>query len=307
MATGSSDIVLLDGGMGQELYHRSRSPATPLWSAQVLSDEPELVEAVHSEFIAAGAKVIILNSYSATPERLAAEGKAELFEPLQASAITVAMAARDKSGQAVRIAGCLPPLVASYRPDLVPDYETCLALYRRIVAAQVEAVDFLLCETLASVAEAKVATQAAVESGKPVWTCLTVDDRDGTKLRSGEPLLKGCEAAIEAGAEAVLVNCSLPEAVDQAVPVLAGLGVPFGAYANGFTSVLELEPGMTVDVLKARSDLGPDVYANHALGWVEAGASIVGGCCEVGPVHIAELAKRLNEAGYRPVADLPGR
>ena len=119
--------------------------------------------------------------------------------------------------------------------------------------------------------------------------------------------MRGCEAAIEAGAEAVLVNCSLPEAVDQAVAMMAGLGVPFGASANGFTSVLELEPGKTVDVLKARSDLGPEVYADHALSWVEAGASIVGGCCEVGPAHIAELARRLDKAGYRPVADLPGR
>ncbi len=298
------DIVLLDGGMGQELYHRSRNPASPLWSAQVLMDEPELVETVHSEFIAAGARIIILNAYSATPERLADAGKAELFEPVQAQAISVAKAARDKSGKPVRIAGCLSPLVASYRPDLVPDAETSLGLYRRVVAAQQDAVDFFLCETLASVKEARVATQAAKESGKPVWTGLTVDDSDATKLRSGDALADGIQAAIDAGAEAVLINCSIPEAVDQGIAVLAKAGVPFGAYANGFTSILELQPGMTVDVLKARSDLGPETYANHALGWVKAGARIVGGCCEVGPVHIAELARRLEAEGYRPVADL---
>ena len=291
----SIDIVLLDGGMGQELYHRSRNPASPLWSAQVLMDEPELVETVHSEFIAAGAQIIILNAYSATPERLADAGKAELFEPVQAQAISVAKAARDKSGKAVRIAGCLSPLVASYRPDLVPDAETALGLYRRIVAV-----------TLASIKEARVATQAAKESGKPVWTCLTVDDSDGTKLRSGEALADGIHAAIDAGADAVLINCSIPEAVDQGVAVLAKADVPFGAYANGFTSILELQPGKTVDVLKARSDLGPETYADHALGWVKAGARIVGGCCEVGPAHIAELARRLEAEGYRPVANLPG-
>ncbi len=302
----SSDIVLLDGGMGQELYHRSQNTATPLWSAQVLMDEPELVETVHGEFIAAGAQIIILNAYSATPERLADAGKAELFEPVQAQAISVAKMAREKSGRPVRIAGCLPPLVASYRPDLVPDAETALALYRRIVAVQQEAVDFFLCETLASIKEARVATQAAKESGKPVWTGLTVDDSDGTKLRSGEALADGIQAAVDAGADAVLINCSIPEAVDQGVAVLAEAGVPFGAYANGFTSILELQPGKTVDVLQARTDLGPETYASHALGWVKAGARIVGGCCEVGPAHIAELSQRLEAEGYRPAAELPG-
>lgn len=135
-------------------------------------------------------------------------------------------------------------------------------------------------------------------------TGLTVDDRDGTKLRSGEALAAGVQAAIEAGAEAVLVNCSIPEAVDQGIATLADAGIDFGAYANGFTSVLELQPGKTVDVLKARSDLGPETYADHALSWVEAGASIVGGCCEVGPEHIAVLAERLKQAGYRPAADM---
>jgi S-methylmethionine-dependent homocysteine/selenocysteine methylase len=51
-------------------------------------------------------------------------------------------------------------------------------------------------------------------------------------------------------------------------------------------------------VLHARHDLDPDAYAGHAVGWVEAGADIVGGCCEVGPPHIATLRDRLEQAGY---------
>ena len=53
---------------------------------------------------------------------------------------------------------------------------------------------------------------------------------------------------------------------------------------------------LTVKVLDARADLGPDAYADYALGWVEQGAAIVGGCCEVGPAHIAAIARRLEEA-----------
>ena len=59
-------VILLDGGMGQELMKRSKAKPHPLWSAQVLLKEPDLVENVHADFINAGAKVITLNTYSAT-------------------------------------------------------------------------------------------------------------------------------------------------------------------------------------------------------------------------------------------------
>ncbi|RVA49933.1 homocysteine S-methyltransferase family protein, partial [Mesorhizobium sp. M7A.F.Ca.CA.004.09.1.2] len=76
-------IILTDGGMGQELVRRSKSEPTPLWSARVLIDEPDLVRDLHAEFIRAGARVITINTYSATPERLAREGAEDLFKPLQ--------------------------------------------------------------------------------------------------------------------------------------------------------------------------------------------------------------------------------
>ena len=293
-----TDIVLLDGGVGQELYRRSRGPAAPLWSVQVMMDEPELVEAVHLDFIEAGAQVVTVNTYTATPPRLVREGKAGMFDALHGAACAAAKAARERSGRAVRIAGCLPPLVGSYRSDLTPPEDECLADYRRIVAAQADHVDLFLCETMLSALEARAATTAARESGRPVWCALSVDDADGTRLRSGEGVGEGARAAVDAGAEAVLINCSAPEAVAQAMPVLAGIGVPFGGYANGFVAVGALQAGGTVDVLEARDDLGPDRYAHHAMDWVAAGAAIVGGCCEIGPAHIAALGRRLTAGGY---------
>ena len=84
-----SNIVLLDGGMGQELIRRSSHPPTPMWSAKVMMDEPEIVAAVHRDYIEAGAKVLTLNTYSATPERLARDASEDLFKPLQAKAIEI--------------------------------------------------------------------------------------------------------------------------------------------------------------------------------------------------------------------------
>jgi homocysteine S-methyltransferase len=293
----SRSIVLLDGGMGQELIHRSSQPPSPLWSAKVMMDEPEIVEAVHREYIEAGARVLTLNSYSATPERLARDASEDLFKPLQAKAIAVALAAR--GDRDITIAGCLSPLFGSYHPEWAPSFEECLATYRRIVAEQQGTVDVFLCETLSSIKEVRAAVQAAAESGKPVWCGMSVNDSDGTKLRSGEDLERAAGVAGEAGAEAVLINCSWPEAVTQGQAALARSGLAHGGYANGFTKADALEIGGTVSGLKVRTDLGPEAYADHALRWVDAGATIVGGCCEVGPAHIAHLAQRLVQAGHK--------
>lgn len=299
MTPENKHIVLLDGGMGQELRQRSSQPVSPLWSAQVMLDEPHLVVDAHRDFIDAGARVITLNTYSATPTRLARDGEPDLFEPLHKAALEAARKACNESGQHVRIAGCLPPLVASYRPEVAHDETTCLGEYRQMVEAQkAGGVNLFLCETMSIAHEAKAATVAAAESGLPVWTAFTVDDADGTRLRSGESLAEAARNVVTAGADAVLVNCAVPEALTTAMDVLCELGVPFGGYANAFTSVAALEPGGTVDVLEARKDLDPAAYADHVLQWVEKGATIVGGCCEVGPAHIKALADRLTRAGY---------
>jgi homocysteine S-methyltransferase len=299
-----SDIILLDGGMGQELLRRSAQPPHPLWSAKVLLDEPEIVQAVHEDYIRGGARVITLNSYSATPERLQAEGQADWFAPLQTRAIELAQAAVKTCGEPVRIAGCLPPLYSSYQPELASDYDTVLALYQQIVTAQKDHVDLFQCETLSSVLEARAALTAALESGLPVWLGLSVTDDDSKTLRSGEPLSEALKTLVPMGPQAILLNCSIPEAISAALPEVIATGLPAGAYANGFTGVSALKQGGTVDVLRARKDLTPKTYAGHALGWVNAGARIVGGCCEVGPAHIKTLDRALRAAGHLITGDL---
>ncbi|RVD69370.1 homocysteine S-methyltransferase [Mesorhizobium sp. M4A.F.Ca.ET.029.04.2.1] len=291
-------VILTDGGMGQELVRRSKSEPTPLWSARVLIDEPDLVRDLHAEFIQAGARVITINTYSATPERLAREGAEDLFKQLQARGVELAKQACEQAGDAA-VAGCLSPLFGSYAPALTISFQETLDTYRRIVAAQADGVDLFLCETMASADEARAAVTAASESGKPVWVSWTLADHGAPRLRSGEAIAAASAALGDLPVAARLVNCCRPEAVSAALPELIALGGPVGAYANGFTAVEALKHGGTVDVLHARHDLDPEAYAGQAIGWVEAGAHIVGGCCEVGPAHIAALRGRLEQAGHK--------
>ena len=302
-----SDIVLLDGGMGQELVRRSPDPVTALWGATVMRDHPDLVQGLHEDFLRAGARVLTLNAYSLTRPRLALKQAGEMFEPMQRRAGELAVAAVDALGADAAIAGSLPPLVGSYSPDSVLPVEEAARHFAEIAAHQADYVDFFLCETMSSIEEMQGALKGAATAGKPVWMALSTHDGDGTRLRSGEPLAEAVAALEgEEGLAAILINCTRPEAVDQGIGLLAAGGVPFGAYANGFTGIAEsYGPGSVVTELDTRTDLSPERYADFAMGWVRAGATIVGGCCEVGPAHIAVLARRLEAAGHRLVKALP--
>ena len=302
-----SRIVLLDGGMGQELIKRAPEGPTSLWSARVMIDHPEIVKAVHLEYIRAGAKVITVNAYSATRDRLEGAGFGDRFEELQRLACELAMQARDESGEDVTIAGCLPPLQWSYRPDLANDPDEIAPAYAEIARLQAPHVNLFLAETMSASGQGLGAVRGAAEGGggKPIWVAWTVADDASGLLRSRETVAEAAAALEGLPVAARLLNCSPPEAISAALPGVAALGGPFGAYANGFAAISdEYKPGATVKALAGRADLGPAAYADFALGWIDQGASIVGGCCEVGPAHIAELARRLRAAGHDIVGDL---
>ena len=295
-----ADIVLLDGGMGQELIHRAGDKPTPLWATQVMIDHPGMVQAVHGDYFAAGATVATTNTYCVHHDRLLGAGLDRRFLDLHQAALGEAKAARLAAGRG-RIAGSIGPLVASYRPDVHPGHAEAVAKYAEVAQVLAGHVDLILCETVASLAHARAVMEGALSVGLPVWLSVTVDDRDGRLLRSGESVAKVCE--VGAAAEALLANCSAPEAMAAALAALKPSGKPVGAYANGFTQITAdfLKDRPTVDALRARRDLTPAVYADYALDWVAQGATIVGGCCEVGPAHIAELARRLRAAGHEIV------
>ncbi|MCR9257862.1 MAG: homocysteine S-methyltransferase family protein [Alphaproteobacteria bacterium] len=296
MSALHNGLTLLDGGMGQELVRRRPGAPTGFWSGQVLLDAPDLVRDVHADFIRAGAEVITVNSYTLTPRRLERFGIEDSLEDLQGRAVALARDAREIVGRPVRIAGCLPPLVNSYLIHDIPDDAECRRSYDQVVAAQAAGVDLFICETMSAIREARAATESAAGAGLPVWTALTVDDRDGLRLRSGEPLDEAVPAVVESGASAVLINCSTPEATSHGLDVLANSGRPFGAYANGFKSIDALVGGTTVDVLERREELTPAAYADFAESWAAKGATIIGGCCEVGPAHIHHLTERFRRA-----------
>jgi S-methylmethionine-dependent homocysteine/selenocysteine methylase len=293
-------ITLLDGGMGQELVARSGDEPTPLWATRVMLDHPGMVRAIHADYFAAGATVATTNTYAIHHDRLQRFDLDPMFHALHLRALAEAHEARAAAGHG-RIAGSMGPLVASYRPDVTQPVAEAAPKYAEIATILGPHVDVILCETMASIEMAEGAVKGGLASGKPVWLSVSVDDHDGAKLRSGEPVADLARLVAAYPIAAVLANCSVPEAMAAALASLKPLGLPFGAYANGFTHISGnfLKDAPTVKELTHRHDLTAEKYADFAMQWVGIGATIVGGCCEVGPAHIRHLRERLLAAGHQ--------
>lgn len=294
-----TSITLLDGGMGQELIARAGRDPGPLWATRVMIDHPGMVGAIHDDYFAAGASVATTNTYAILHDRLVQDDMDAFYQALHLRALAEAHEARARAGRGI-IAGSMGPLGDSYRPDLTPPVAVSAPLYAEKARILAPHVDVILIETISSIELARGALTGAQVAGKPVWLSVSVDDRDGSRLRSGEPVSGLREVLDRVPAAAVLANCSMPEAMADAMAQLARLALPFGAYANGFSEIshLPLPEDGSAPAYCARHDLTPERYADFALGWVGQGATIVGGCCEVGPAHIRHLAERLRAAGH---------
>ena len=298
-----NQIVLLDGGIGQEIYKRAGSPESQtLWSLQIMRDNPEIVVGVHIDFINAGSKVLSPNNYAATPSRLERIGMRESFDEIHSLSIRLLNTAISESKYArsdLSIAGSLPPLIASYTAEDSRENKELFEEYILLIEQQIDNVDLFLVETMSSIKEIISVTDALDHFGLGKYVSLTLDDDHPNLLRSGETLNDAIKILEMKSADAILLNCSCPETISSALPKFKNTDIPFGAYANGFSSVKGLKFGKSVNTLKARNDLGPDEYSKFVMDWIGKGARIIGGCCEIGPKHISRVANQLHLNGYK--------
>jgi S-methylmethionine-dependent homocysteine/selenocysteine methylase len=297
-------VCVLDGGTGRELKRIGAPFRQPEWSALALLEAPEYVSRVHEAYVAAGADVITTNSYALVPFHIGAERFAARGAELAARAGRLAREVASAAARPVRVAGSLPPVCGSYRADWF-DPAVARPVLATLVAALRPCVDIWLAETLSTVAEAELVRAVVGADGKPLWVSFTLEEGPAAagapRLRSGQPVADAVRAAVRLDARAVLFNCSQPEvmgaAVDEARATLANLGpraatVEIGVYANAFPPQGEI-PEANSTLHEIRNDLTPQGYLDWARDWVARGASIVGGCCGIGPEHIAALRQAL--------------
>lgn len=260
--------------MGTELIARGVALHVPAWSAEAVQSAPEVVAAIHREHASAGATV-----HTAATFRTRRRDVGPTWDRRLDRAVAIA---RDAVPPGHRIAGSIGPIADCYRPDLSPADP---GPEHRDVATRLAAAgcDLLLCETFPHVGEALAAVDACVGTGLPTWVAFTAGPH--ADLLDPRRVRDGAREAARRGAAAVLVNCTPARDTLRFVDAIAGCGVPFGAYANA---------GDAADHLgwDDRSERAAQAYADLAATWIDAGATIVGGCCGTSPRHVHALARR---------------
>ncbi len=292
--------TLLDGGTGRELLRLGAPFRQPEWSALALIEGPEYVTRVHQRYLDAGADVITTNSYAVVPFHIGQVRFQQQGFALAALSGKLARAAADQAPRSVLVAGSLPPVCGSYRPDLF-DAAVARPVLQELVRALDPYVDLWLAETVSSQAEMALMSEVVAGRRQPWWVSYTLSDdpalRSAPRLRSGEAVAPAVTHAARLGAQAVLFNCSQPEVIAEAVAVArqaldavaaagAGPRVRVGAYANAFPPQ-PATASANAELSALRADLGPAEYLVWVRRWLADGAEIIGGCCGVGPEHIA--------------------
>ncbi len=286
-------MIVMDGSMGNELLARRSDLVTGLWSAQYLIDAPELVKEIHLDYINAGADLIITNTYSTIPSYLSKQKAEDKMSELIHLAGKLAREAVKDSKKKVTVAGSLPPLEESYRPDLVIDKEEAVPIYETLIKELTPYVDIFICETMSSIKEMQHVIEALqnLDNEKPVWISWSLKEDKKNQLRSGESIKEAFNASASIKPEAYLFNCTDPFAITEGLKELKELTQkPIGGYPN----VFNVPDGWTLDndIQVSVRDLSVEKFLEFAEEWRNLGATIIGGCCGIGPEFIKAVADK---------------
>ena len=285
-------MIILDGSMGNELLKRANKPSSGLWSAQFLIDSPNLVKEVHQAYVDVGAQVITTNTYSTIPSYLQKENKTILMKELIRKAGVIAREVADNNDQEILVAGSLPPLDESYRPDLVPNEKDSIPVYEKLIDELNSFVDIFLCETVSSIAETSNVLKAVKNKAKhdiKIWLSWTLLEDKSGRLRSKETIEDAFQFAENFNPDAYLFNCTDPIAITEGIKKLSKLtDKPIGCYPNVFG--VPFDWTLDNDVQVEPRNLSVKQFVEYKNLWEDLGASIIGGCCGLGPDYIKAIA-----------------
>ena len=292
------ELLILDGATGTELQRRGAPMHGIAWSAAALQTHPDLVRALHEDYIHAGADVIITNSFSTHRHLLEPAGLADSFHELNRRAVALAREARERAAadRPVYIAASISTFLGELDPVNWPPPEQVSAWYREQAEVLAEAgADLFFLEMMRDLERGPRAAEAAIATGLPAWaafTCRVTDDSRVVLIRDDHsPVIQDeLATAVEVFAGLGVAGCSVMHSeVSETAAALRVLREhwpgPVGAYAHSGHFVM---PNWQFE-----SVISPEAYAEAAAGWVAGGVQLVGGCCGIGPDHIRTLRRQL--------------
>jgi homocysteine S-methyltransferase len=301
---GRGERLLLDGATGSELQRRgvdvSRGSSVEgglgAWSATAMEDAPEVLRAVHEDYLRLGVDIVTANSYNSNRGQLARVGLAHKMEEFSRRAVEIAREARDRVNPAAHVAGAIAPTTrfpTGWDPARVaPPDELRREWGDQAAVLAAAGADLILIESMSAIFQLRPAVEAAARTGLPVF--LGLHARPEATTSNGESMAEVVAALRADGrrVDAILLMCSPPASISATLPALrAAFAGPIGAYANiGYRRAPEPPryPERQYHVIEPGENT-PARYAEYGREWLGMGAQIVGGCCATTPDHIAAL------------------
>jgi S-methylmethionine-dependent homocysteine/selenocysteine methylase len=270
-------LLVLDGAMGTELERRGAGHPLPLWSAGALLSAPEVVVAIHREYVEAGADILVANTFRTNPRTLRAAGCFPDGESL--NRLAVDLARRAAGGRDVLVAASVAPVENCYHPERVPTESVLRAEHEEMMIWLVAArPDLVWIETMNTLREARVAAEVAHSRGLPFAVSFVV--RENGDLLSGERLEDAIAAIEPLEPLALGLNCIPPRGLTALLPRLRrATARPLAAYAH-------IGNPTPIRGWSFAQDVTPAEYAQYARQWLDLGATIIGGCCGTTAAHI---------------------
>lgn len=282
-------IRILDGGLGSELRRRGLRLSERCWSARANLTHRDLLTRIHEDYVRAGADIVTANTFATSRFVLAGAGLDTSFEEINRSAIEVARHAADSADREVTVAAsisCLPP---SFDTRAYPDPDAEYAAYSELAACFVDnGVDLILVEMMQDTKHAPRACRAARASGLPFWIGISCRRRaeDGELVAFDDPrqsFASVLDAVLPFEPEGIAI---MHTPLDAVSPALDDLRKRWSGPAGGYAEI----PYPEDPSARAAGPIDATVYAEAARGWLDRGATLIGGCCGTTPAHIAALA-----------------
>jgi len=292
---------ILDGGMGQELLNRGLKPKGTLWSAHALIDKEchQMVVDTHLDFINAGAEVIVTTTFTARRNRLIQNDCEKYFEKINIKAVELAQRARDISKKEVLIAGGLPNQNQTYSADLGKDLNLIKKNFYDQAKLLKHGIDFFYLDVMSSGLECEIALKVIETYNLPVLAGIYL--RDNGQLPSGEKVVDIVKKYKNNNWLGIIMACVSPGAYEIVINDLQKLNIPYGFKLNAFKKIPEGytvaskdewgNAGNPTTVLGKNTDLNESKFYEYVNKFMKNGATILGGCCEIRPSHIKEIAK----------------
>lgn len=294
----NGETILLDGATGTEIERRGVKMNDHTWSGMAAYTHPDVIRAIHEEYIQIGAEIIITNTFSTARHMLAAIDLADKTREVNLQAAKVAKEARQNAAadHPVYIAGSLsliaPDIQSSNRPP-VPEMKEIFREQAELLAEG--GCDFLMLEMMRDVKYTSAAIESCLATGLPVWVGFSIrPSQSGTPvLFSTDDVEMPMDEAFKAAAQYDIDLMGIMHSdFNLTMPGLEILKQywdgPLSAYPN--SGYFEMPNWQFVDIIE------PGKFVDEAQQWIDSGVQVVGGCCGIGPEHIRLLKERIFDS-----------